>query len=78
MQRKTMATKSSRTKSISPVLRFQSPFGHLCGAYSKAIPASFSPSLALTTTSGVSSPSSSFYSNHHDNHSHHRSASRLV
>ncbi|KAF8115848.1 hypothetical protein N665_0025s0293 [Sinapis alba] len=81
MQRKTMATTSSRTKSSGSVLHSQSPSSRFCGAYSKAIPSSSSSSssssaFASSTSSSFSSPSSAFFSNHHDNHnSHHRSAS---
>ncbi|KAF8084533.1 hypothetical protein N665_0714s0020 [Sinapis alba] len=75
MQRKTMVTTSSRTKSNGPVLRSQSPSGRFCGAYSKPIPSSSSSAFASSTSSSFSSPSSAFFSNHHDNHSHHRSAS---
>ncbi|ESQ41063.1 hypothetical protein EUTSA_v10014629mg [Eutrema salsugineum] len=73
-----MVTTSSRTKSNGPVLRSQSPSGRFCGAYSKAVPSSSSSAFASSTSSSFSSPSSAFFSNHrnhHDNHSHHRSAS---
>ncbi|KAJ0260777.1 hypothetical protein HA466_0040310 [Hirschfeldia incana] len=77
MQRKTMVTTSSRTKSNGPVLRSQSPSGRFCGDYSNHIPSSSSSSAAFasSTSSSFSSPSSAFFSsnNRHDNH--HRSAS---
>ncbi|CAN6974257.1 unnamed protein product [Brassica oleracea var. botrytis] len=77
MQRKTMVTTSSRTKSNGPVLRSQSPSGRFCGAYSNPVPSSSSSAFASSTSSSFSSPSSAFFSNRNDNHhhSHHRSAS---
>ncbi|CAN6865706.1 unnamed protein product [Brassica oleracea] len=69
MQRKTMVTTSSRTKSNGHVLRSQSPSGRFCGDYSKSTPSSSSSSsssaFASSTSSSFSSPSSSFFSNHH-------------
>ncbi|CAH8391441.1 unnamed protein product [Eruca vesicaria subsp. sativa] len=74
MQRKTMVTTSSRTKSNNgPVLRSQSPSGRFCGGYST--PSSSSSAFASSTSSSFSSPSSAFFSNRHDTQSHHRSAS---
>ncbi|CAN7068656.1 unnamed protein product [Brassica rapa subsp. trilocularis] len=65
MQRKTMVTTSSRTKSNGHVLRSQSPSGRFCGDYSKSTPSSSSSTFASSTSSSFSSPSSSFFSNHH-------------
>ncbi|CAH8281724.1 unnamed protein product [Eruca vesicaria subsp. sativa] len=70
MQRKTMVTTSSRTKSNTSMLRSQSPSGRFCGGYSSSSSSS-SSAFASSTSSSFSSPSSSFFSNH----SHHRSAS---
>ncbi|CAN6989209.1 unnamed protein product, partial [Brassica oleracea var. botrytis] len=53
---KTKVINSSRTKSTGHVLRSQSPFGRFCGAYSKAIPLSSSPSLELASSTTLPSP----------------------